>query len=292
MKIFTNNGNNTSFDIIHLKGTKEDYSIIEDDGKLVYESTDLDRKYIVDNVEVLHFKYPDQSTNSNEYRFKNEFETFGIKDSCQSWFDSGYTECGLYNITNNSLIKKMYCSNGYIDLIKTFENDDSIEMRDLFFGGNVTSKPIQSSNGFYMTYEKLNAANIHSIPIYLFPNKFITISEIDMEWTIQGSDDNNSRCSNGSTPGNWIPLNGPGFNGGYDGYYAPVPNGYTAIQGSCEESRDAPLEQVPYLENNIPSNRIYVWSGSGDITSSENCAKSALIPVNLVAISFHKLLIK
>jgi hypothetical protein len=131
-----------------------------------------------------------------------------------------------------------------------------------------------------------DSANQHGIPIYLNPNKFIESSEIKMNWVMQGSDED-YRCDSD----NWIPLNGPGANGDYDGYYAPEPEGFDSIQGRCYTSRDLPVAET-FSETNIPSNRMYVWSGSGKEDSCNNCAKSSDIPINSIALLFKELKIR
>jgi hypothetical protein len=148
-------------------------------------------------------------------------------------------------------------SGGYLDVVKTYKRNNSLKYRKLFFEDNsLSSLPSNTENGFYLTYERKGSIGQHSIPIYLNISKNYTAQEIIMEWTIQGSDDG-YRCNHG----NWVPLNGPGFNSNYNGYKAPILQGYDNIQGQTELSRDTPLEKINYSETNIPTKRVYLWSG-------------------------------
>lgn len=66
MKIFTTN-NTSAFDIVHIIGNKDDYTISEADGIITYESTNWGRKYIVNGNEELIFKRPNLQ---GKFKFK------------------------------------------------------------------------------------------------------------------------------------------------------------------------------------------------------------------------------
>lgn len=69
MKEFSNNGLINSFDIVHMAGSKIDYTISELDGKLIYESAT--HRYIIDDVEVMGF-----FKTGNVFTWMDEFEPF------------------------------------------------------------------------------------------------------------------------------------------------------------------------------------------------------------------------
>ena len=54
---------NPGHDLVHLLGSKDDYSISEASGKITYESTSLDRKYVIGGNEQLSFKRVDNQGN-------------------------------------------------------------------------------------------------------------------------------------------------------------------------------------------------------------------------------------
>lgn len=145
----------------------------------------------------------------------------------------------------------------------------------------MTSVPIVYGNGFYLTYNDAS----HQTPIYLNTQK-LNYHEVVMNWELQGGDDG-YRCSNG----NWIPLNGPGYNGGSTSYQAPCLAGYNCIQGFCQDGRDAPIA-AQYTNNNIKSADLLTWSGSSTGTIAGNCARSTNIPTSDVALWFTKLLLR
>lgn len=107
-----------------------------------------------------------------------------------------------------------------------------------------------------------------------------------MTWELQGGDDG-YRCSSG----NWIPLNGPGYNGGCSCYQAPCLNGYNCIQGLCQDGRDAPIGAT-YQNKNLSTTDILTWSGSSTGIEAGSCARSSNIPTSSVALWFTKLLLR
>ncbi|MDE0883010.1 MAG: hypothetical protein OSB21_10480, partial [Myxococcota bacterium] len=97
------------------------------------------------------------------------------------------------------------------------------------------------------------------------------------------------RCNSG----NWVPLNGPGYAGGYAGYFSSCPPGITCIQGSCTASRDLPISAT-FSSDQIDSTTTYLtWSGSGAGSSVVgNCSRDALIPINLPVTWFQRVLLR
>jgi len=106
MKTFTNTGNINSFDIVHMVGNKDSYTITENEGKLTYESASLNRKYIVDNVEEMDFKYSNGV--SNNFKWSDEFSPFS-RISCKEWLNSGAVMSGIYTIRPNGYDINVYC---------------------------------------------------------------------------------------------------------------------------------------------------------------------------------------
>ena len=103
-------------------------------------------------------------------------------------------------------------------------------------------------------------------------SRSLTFSEVSTTWRMQGSDED-YRCTNG----NWVPLSGPGYDGGFDGYLAACPSGYSCIQGRPTNLRDAPVSGT-YSNGSLPATTLLTWSGSNTGTYSHNCSRDALIP--------------
>lgn len=200
------------------------------------------------------------------------------------------TGSGIYTIKPNGSEIDVYCDmetdgGGWLDVHKTFLLvDSSATMRNrIFLPTNLNEAPVSSASGFYLAYTGAG----HGTGIYLDPNLMTNFTEVKMSWILQGNDDG-YRC----TSKNWIPLNGPGYNGGYTGYQAPTIAGKTNIQGTCTRGRDAPVSAS--YNSNINENTMLVWSGSSlstDLTTG-NCALSSSIPTNRVALWFSQLLLR
>jgi len=92
MKTFTNNGT-SAYDIVHMVGEKDDYTISENSGSLTYETPD--RKYIITDVEEMGFK---NQNGIAKVKWVDEIMPFSIKTSCKDWLDSGATTDGDYTI--------------------------------------------------------------------------------------------------------------------------------------------------------------------------------------------------
>jgi hypothetical protein len=129
-------------------------------------------------------------------------------------------------------------------------------------------------------------AGVHEVSYWLRPTSNLTFSSVRSSWRLQGSDDGN-RCSTV----NWIPLNGPGYNGGLNSYLAACPSGFTCIQGTPTEGRDAPINAT-YNAEGLSATQILTWSGSNTGPTAGNCARDSLIPVASPALYVERLLIR
>jgi len=107
MKFFNNNQTD-GFNIVHLKGNKDDYNITESNGVLTYESISQGITYTVSNPELIHFKVPNIDGNdifkwSDEINFFSSLlETtisFSSYASASTAF-APYTSFGLWRISN------------------------------------------------------------------------------------------------------------------------------------------------------------------------------------------------
>ncbi len=74
MKTFTNTGEENSYDIVHMKGDKDKYTLTENSGTLTYEN--LDRRYIITNVEEMGFNYSNGT--ATNFKWDDEFAPFDI----------------------------------------------------------------------------------------------------------------------------------------------------------------------------------------------------------------------
>ena len=185
---------------------------------------------------------------------------------------------------------------------------DTVGLVASYGGNNTLTEPTCATNadhqqGFYIVYEKTSGI-VHASPIYFHPVDAMDGGAlVEMDWVLQGSDEVNfgSRCSNA---GYWIPLNGPGFDGGYthpnpndpDRYQAPCPFGYNCTQGKPQNLRDAPVN-ASYSDPSFDSStQILAWSGSTSssgqcavVPDEYTCACSPLIPTNKTALWFTRL---
>ena len=100
--------NKDGFDIVHLWGNKDLYTLTEAEGVLTYTSHSLNRTYVVDGSEQLYFKELD-GKGSRKFDFNTEFEPFAIRGSCKEYFDHGRTTSGIYTIKPGSTEIEVYC---------------------------------------------------------------------------------------------------------------------------------------------------------------------------------------
>jgi len=209
--------------------------------------------------------------------------------------DNPFAQSGFYLLNDkNGRSYNIYCemdknNGGWIDVVKTLEKYP--ENFNLFFESvNVAKVEVKTNKdgklGIVIEYDQYSS---HNVPIYLNQNKSYTNNSIRISWALQGSDEN-YRCSGSS---NWIPLNGPGYNGGYTGYQAPCKSGFNCIQGTTTVYRDEPIN-AKYYNTNVSSNTLLTWSGSRtDVKgTSENCARDPKIPSGMTALWIDELLLQ
>ena len=109
---------------------------------------------------------------------------------------------------------------------------------------------------------------------------------VKMKYRMQGASSSNT-CDNDS----WIPLNGPGFNGGHNGHTVTCPNNMTCVQGTPEELRDSSIS-VTYNTTELTSSQLLTFSGSGGGTDTvSTCSRDSLIPSTNPGTFFTELLV-
>lgn len=172
---------------------------------------------------------------------------------------------------------------GWIDLVASFQaTTDAQALLDHFFLTNGVSgttisagvgiEPSSWAPGFYVNNTGYSMA--HTRGFHLL--SAVAYTQVRLAYRMQGAQSDFDRCATG----NWVPLNGPGYNGGSTSYQSPCVSGYTCIQGSCTDSRDAPI-LATYLNNSIDSsNTLLTWSGSVTAPVSDSCARDPQIPTD------------
>jgi len=220
---------------------------------------------------------------------------YGEYKSCNEVLkDNIYASSGLYKLKSKSgIVYEMYCDmetegGGWIDVVKTIDNN--IDTYKLFFENNSLKNVYTAKNNINelgIVLEYVGSYN-HADPIHLNINKEYSNNEVNISWRLQGTEDG-YRCRSG----NWVPLNGPGYNGNYSGYQAPCKSGYSCIQGKTTNGRDLPIA-ANYTSNNIKENNLLTWSGSNTWSSSisQNCSRDTKIPTNKAALWINKLKVK
>ena len=143
--------------------------------------------------------------------------------------------------------------------------------------------------GFYIAYS-FSGNGSHEIPIHFRPSDGIA-GPVAATWVLQGSDQG-YRCNSS----NWVPLNGPGFDGGSADYLGACDTapGLTCIQGSPVSGQDAPVGPVTYVKDDFdPATTVLTWSGAdygpNGECGSNGCACSSEIPTTKVALWFTSL---
>lgn len=194
---------------------------------------------------------------------------------------------------------EVYCDmttdgGGWIDVIKTFASiTDQVILntyRDIFFstGSNTTDLgPIVARDGWFHIRESFSKTHAqHQLPLFL--NKNIRYTEVKTNWKKQGMEYGN--CNNPT----WIPLNGPGYNGGNPNYTVECPNGKTCIQGTASVYRDKGI-QATYQGAGLTENTILAWSGGGwgdQLNSNSSCALHGDMSTLYPATEFTQLLLR
>jgi hypothetical protein len=74
MKTFTHTNQN-GHDLVHLVGSKDDYTVTESNGTITYTSTTWDRTYVLTGNEELNFKRVD-SLGKSKFSWTEEFTPF------------------------------------------------------------------------------------------------------------------------------------------------------------------------------------------------------------------------
>ena len=188
-----------------------------------------------------------------------------------------------------------WAGGGWIDLVKSvhINGNDAKALGETFFGAEddpqlaLTFSAGTSDNGTAgLLIEYVD--NDHEAGIFLDPigQSGLRYTEVDLSYQLQGSDDD-YRCGSG----NWIPLSGPNYNGGYGGYLVSCPDGYSCTQGTPTGSRDEPIA-ASYSTRALGWTELLTWSGSATGTNSRNCARDAQIPSDKPALYFSKLMIR
>ncbi len=184
---------------------------------------------------------------------------------------------------------------GWIDLVRTFNaaGADLNIFRDMFFISNnsfdltlgLGEEVSTALPGFYLIN---NATAFNHTEGFHFRPEQLLYTQVRLKYRMQG-DDEGYRCTNA----NWIPLNGPGWEGGYNGYQSPCPSGYSCIQGNASEGTDTPI-RAEYENDDINSaNTLLTWSGDGGGSAETgNCARDPEIPIANPSTFFTRFLIR
>ena len=182
---------------------------------------------------------------------------------------------------------------GWLDVVATFHlpTTDPATMTDRFFVSNnaysVEASPgvgLSSGADGLVVVNDNDESYTHTEGFHLMP--VFSIGEAAVAYRMQGADEG-YRCNHG----NWIPLSGPGYDGGCDCYASPCPAGYTCIQGRPTSERDAPISAA--WSGALGATELLTWSGSGLITETVgNCARDADIPVSTPATFFTELRVR
>ncbi len=189
---------------------------------------------------------------------------------------------------------------GWIDLPKTFHisGQDRDALMNFFFAptshgdisqyiGNTTTGSIP---GLGINNAGFGVASgvVHKTGFYF--KTTLPVTSVRIDYRMQGDQDNTSpaRCSAGT----WIPLSGPGFAGGENtlAHQVDCLEGFTCIQGTPEDMRDAPIQQI-YDSDDLRPTTLLTWSGSG-FGSSTGCARDTEIPSANNSTFFTKFLIR
>lgn len=192
---------------------------------------------------------------------------------------AGVTGDGVYRIDpTGSAPFKAYCDmttegGGWVDVVKSYHapSPDTSTLSAQFFSGYLgTSLTVSgltggAGDGVFMY---TNQAASHAAALFLTPA--LDHSSVRLSYRMQG-DEGGSRCSSA----NWVPLSGPGYNGGLSSYLVSCLSGFSCIQGTPQNSRDAPISVSNYSLDNInPATTLLAWSGSNnDQATASGCTR-------------------
>ena len=229
------------------------------------------------------------------------YRTLAAQQSCEVDVVSEMCSGGLDGAGRLALANKVFAKS-------TIATDTT------FYSVGCGTGGVSGEAGFYIVYGSATGVSggastdggaSHQLAIHFHPDDVAASTPVTAAWVLQGSDCNTgagsqSRC----TFNNWVPTNGPGFNGGYGGYHADCPTGWTCIQGSPINYGDAPSYAHPALGNAAYTNAaldttttLLTWSGSdyghGEPSTCDlcggACACSSEIPTTLVSLWFTTL---
>ncbi|TNF27916.1 MAG: hypothetical protein EP329_18835 [Deltaproteobacteria bacterium] len=209
---------------------------------------------------------------------------------------TGSTGDGMYWIEPTAgNTYKVWCdmtteTGGWLDVVKTFHAPGASVAAlttAFFYGQGTLTGSIGTSAAGDGIVLVTNEGPNHNTAFYLrAPQSF---SSVRLDYRMQGSEDG-TRCSTA----NWVPLNGPGFDGGYDGYFATCPGGYTCLQGRCQYQRDTPIAVSGYSIDGLPATTLLTWSGSNyaGYANASGCTRDPDIPTASPSLYVTKLLIR
>jgi hypothetical protein len=216
--------------------------------------------------------------------YRVDVDGAGALPAFNAWCDMTFSDSGAVG--------------GWLDIVKTYRvsGNSASDLSSVFFASNTAAT---------LTTHVRSLTNADFTPAVGIVNNINDVSGMHMEgftlktayafsrvrtfYLMQGCDNDYPRC----TASYWIPLNGPGFNGGYGAYLSPCPVGLTCIQGSPAEGRDAPLA-VFYATDSINSaTTTLAWSGSGFSTCVINsCGREPSIPIATPSTWFTTLMLR
>ncbi|MCK5687688.1 hypothetical protein KAI87_00390, partial [Myxococcota bacterium] len=192
---------------------------------------------------------------------------------------------------------------GWIDLVATWHmtGADTTALFDRFFVPNKDTVIIDSSAATNVVFTQgilldmsSSAGGSHTDGFHFQPSD-IRYTQIRLTYQMQGANGNtaDNRCPGGDIESSWIPLNGPGWNGGYvESFLSSCPDEFSCIQGSPTIPRDEPIS-ASFTANGLTSHTtLLTWSGSNNGPQSLHCARDFKIPSEKPAAFFTKLLIR
>ncbi len=182
---------------------------------------------------------------------------------------------------------------GWLDLVRTMNlpGIDLAAYRDRFFITNnsfaitlgVGNATTTGEPGFYVINQHTSYSHVEGCHL----KSVLPFSRVRLSYRMQGNDEG-YRCNSA----NWIPLHGPGYEGGHAGYLSDCPAGYSCIQGTPTLDRDAPISAT-YSSEAVPANALLTFSGSGTGSAQTgNCARDPVIPVANPCTYFTRLLLR